>query len=160
MLREHVKLIHRIAIVIDSIVIGIAFLSAYVICINFQYTFIEIQNRLSILPPFSYYVLLFLVVIPTWIITLSYTGIYREMRKKRFTDMFLSVFTSTFLSLLILSSIMFLLNSKILSPIFVLIFYGSAFSLLIIEKGLVFVLLHYVRQIGYNFKRLIIIGSG
>jgi exopolysaccharide biosynthesis polyprenyl glycosylphosphotransferase len=160
MLKEQQQLIHRIAIILDCIVVGIAFLFAYMIRINLEY--LNLPALISIAKGFSFqtYAWTMTIVIPLWIICLKHFGVYHSMRKKRFLDLFWDIFDASILAMLIFSAIAFLLKLELLSRAFVIILFLSIVCLLTIEKLAGLAVLHYIRRHGYNYRMLLVAGSG
>jgi len=160
MLKEQQKLIYRIAIILDCIVVGIAFLLAHILRINLQYLNLSELVYLHKMPPLKEYAWMIAFVIPLWIISLRHFGVYQSMRKKKFIDLFWDIFDASVLAILIFSAIAFLLKLEILSRGFVIILFVSVVFLLSIEKLAVLAVLRYIRRHGYNYRMLLIAGSG
>src|SRR3989304_9414890 len=134
MLKEQQKLIYRIAIILDCIVVGIAFLFAHILRINLQYLDLSELVYLHKMRPLKEYVWMIAFVIPLWIISLKHFGVYHSMRKKKFIDLFWDIFDASILAMLIFSAIAFLLKLELLSRAFVIILFVSIVCLLTIEK--------------------------
>lgn len=152
MLKEQGNLIHKIAMAIDSLVVASAFVLAYILSTKF-----EVLHKM---PPFKDYAWLTIIVIPLWIATLSHYGMYHSMRKKRIADIFWNIFDASLLSVFIFSAIAFLLKWDLLSRTFIMILFVCTILLLLIEKWSALALLQYVRRRGYNYRVLLIVGSG
>jgi len=160
MLKEQENLIHKIAMAIDSLVVAIAFVLAYILRDNLQYLHSAKFEFLHKMPPFKDYAWLTIIVIPLWIATLSHYGMYHSMRKKRIADIFWNIFDASLLSVFIFSAVAFLLKWDLPSRTFIMILFVCTILLLLIEKWSALALLQYVRRRGYNYRVLLIVGSG
>lgn len=160
MLKEQDQLIHKAAVIIDCFIVGCAFFLAYLLRDNLHYLYPATSDFLHRMPPFREYAWMMIIVIPIWIMALSYYGMYNSMREKGVVDIFWNVFDASFLSTFIFAAIAFLLKLNILSRTFIIILFVCVILMLLIEKWAVLLLLHYIRQSGYNYKVLLIVGSG
>lgn len=159
MLKEQQQLIHKIAMAIDSLVVASAFVLAYILRDNLQYFHTITLEPLHKMPPFKDYAWMLVIVIPLWIASLSHFGMYHSMRKKRLVDLFWNIFDASLLAILIFSAIAFLLKLEFVSRAFIIILFVYAIFMLLTEKVLVLSLLYYIRQRGYNYRVLLIVGS-
>lgn len=161
MLKENEHFVHKIAVLIDCVVTACAFLLAYTLRDHLQNLEIPtLSGLLHTVAPFRDYSWMLVVVIPLWIASLSYFGIYNSMREKKFSDIFWSVFDACLLAVLIFFAIAFLFKWDIVSRTFAVIFFICVFLMLTIEKWTVLAFLRSVRQSGYNYRVLLIVGSG
>lgn len=160
MIKEQKQLIHRIAIILDCFVVVIAFLLAHILRANVDYLSISELVSIKKVYPLEKYAWMMIIVVPLWIACLSHFGVYQSMRKKKFKDLFWDIFDASVLAVLTFSAIAFLLKLEILSRAFVIILFVSIILMLIIEKWSVLALLQYMRRQGYNYRVLLIVGSG
>jgi exopolysaccharide biosynthesis polyprenyl glycosylphosphotransferase len=160
MLKEQQQVIYRIAIVLDCIVVGIAFLLAHILRVKLEY--LNLPALISVQKGFSFqtYAWTMAIVIPLWIICLKHFGAYHSMRKKNFIDLFWNIFDGSILAILSFSAIAFLLKLDLLSRAFVIILFVSVVFLLSVEKWAGLAALRYIRRHGYNYRMLLIAGSG
>src|SRR4030042_4936874 len=135
MLKEQQQVIYRIAIVLDCIVVGIAFLLAHILRVKLEY--LNLPALISVQKGFSFqtYAWTMALVILLWIICLKHFGAYHSMRKKNFIDLFWNIFDGSILAILSFSAIAFLLKLDLLSRAFVIILFASVVFLLSVEKG-------------------------
>jgi exopolysaccharide biosynthesis polyprenyl glycosylphosphotransferase len=154
MLREQSEFINRLVLCIDGAVVASGFATAYV----FR-DYLE-QQYLHPLPPLNEYLPLMILVIPLWIILLKAFGAYGSMREKGFGRIFWSVFEASLVSAFAFATVAYLLNLGILSRSFLLLFFASTVSLLLLEKGVAFLFLRNVRKKGLNYRVMLIVGSG
>ena len=156
MLREKKELIHRIAICIDAAVVGGAFLFAFILR---EYPDIE-YLYLHSLPPLADYLPILLLVIPIWLFTLKAFGTYDSMREKRFGQIFWAIFEASITATLVFVTAGFMLKLDFLSRTFLIIFFATTIASLTLERWITLFLLQRVRRKGYNFRVVLIVGSG
>ena len=154
MLKEQEKLFHKMALCVDGILVGISFICAFGIRNNLESTF------LNDLPPFSEYLPSMLLVIPLWVIVLTSVGAYKSMRQKGFFLIFLTVFEASLIAVLQFAALAFLLKLDILSRTFIVLFFVVTVVLLSLERWFILTVLRRSRKKGFNFRSMLIIGSG
>jgi exopolysaccharide biosynthesis polyprenyl glycosylphosphotransferase len=154
MLKEQEWLIHKTAIIVDAVIVALSFLIAYVLRDIISLPF------LRDLPPFKEYFIIMVFVVPLWIILLEVFGVYEPMREKKFSMIFWSVLEASIAATLIFSMAAFLFKLEFLSRAFVMIFFASSLTLLVLEKGAVLLFLRKMRKKGFNFRVMLIVGSG
>ncbi len=151
MLKEQKVLFNKIAVYIDCFIVISAFLLAYL----FQSHLNNMNSR-----PLNDYLWIMISVIPLWIGSLKYFGMYQTMREKESGDLFLIVIKASILATIIFSSVSFLLELEELTRGFIATFFVATITMLLAEKGIAFFLLHYIRRRGYNNRVILIAGSG
>ncbi|MBW7899636.1 UDP-glucose:undecaprenyl-phosphate glucose-1-phosphate transferase [Candidatus Brocadiaceae bacterium B188] len=160
MLKEHDQFIRKLVIIADCIVIGAAFLLTYILGYRAPHLYYLNSQFMPKLPPIQEYAWMLIIVIPVWITCLSYFKMYKTVREKKFFNILLTVFEASLLSILIFSAIAFLFSLSILSRTFVITLFLCVLFALLIEKSCILVLLHYIRRRGYNYRTILIVGSG
>jgi len=70
------------------------------------------------------------------------------------------IIKSVFFTILALGTLIFLFKLQFVSRIFFVIFVIVSSAFLLLEKIAVFSIMHYVRKRGYNFRSLLIVGTG
>jgi len=103
---------------------------------------------------------LLIVVVLLWNIILKAFGVYDSMRESNFSRLCWGIFEASLVATLIFSTGAFLLELEILSRTFVMTFFGVTTSLLIIEKSVALLYLRKIRKQGFNFRAVLIVGSG
>jgi len=165
MLEEKNAVVRRAMILLDGVIVTLSFLLAYSLRENFH-----IFYKLDIIPSMQvvadssmsmndYLVVIFFVV-PLWCISLYYNGMYRTIRTKVFSELFWIILESALLTALISSAAVFLLKLKFVSRIFFFIFMVASSGVLLLEKAILFFIVRHVRRYGYNYRRLLIVGTG
>ena len=154
MLKEQEWLIHKTAIAIDAVIVCISFVVAYMLRDNLDLDFLQEM------PPFSEYSVVMAFIIPLWIVMLRAFGVYQSMREKTLSRIFWALFEASLAATLVFSTTAFLLKLYFLSRAFILILFASTVILLGIEKWSVILLLRRMRRRGFNFREMLIVGSG
>ena len=165
MLKEKDAVVRRTVIVLDAFILAGTFILAYFIRAHFHnfYRINLIPSR-SVVPamsvPFSNYLVVMFIAVPLWCIVLYANGMYRPMRTLKFFGLLRAVFKSTFFTAFAFGSIVFFVKLHFISRVFFVIFLVLASVLLLIEKTLIFFTARYMRRQGYNYRRLVIVGTG
>ena len=154
MLREKQEIIHRIAVGADAAAVACSFLGAYVYRDYPDFRFIHP------LPPFTECLPLLLFIMPLWCFALRAFGAYQSMREKGYGRIFWAVFEASLVAFLIFSTAAFMVELEFLSRSFLIIFFVLTTVVLIIEKCIALFLLRRIRRKGYNYRVIVIVGSG
>ncbi|MDN3515548.1 MAG: sugar transferase [Candidatus Brocadia sp.] len=157
---EHEQLVRRIVVALDCLAVGIA---VYLPCFLQEHLlplFPEELAGLYRLPPLQEYVWLFVIVVPLWITSLSYSGMYRSMREKRFVDVCWGIIEASLLSVTVFLGIVFFFKFKIITRTFIATLFLCILVALVAEKCIILLLLRNMRRRGYNSRTLLIAGSG
>ena len=165
MLKEKDSIIRRAMLVFDAFVVIMAFLLSFLLR---RYLFVfynldiipssAVMTRMSATMSDYFIILLFVVVL--WCGTLYLNGMYRSMRTKTITEVVWIIFKSAFLITLTFGAFVFLLKLKYVSRVFFIIFMALSSSAILFEKIAVFSVIRYARRQGYNYRRLLIVGTG
>lgn len=150
--------------ILDALMIISAFLLAYFLRSNYHLFY-----KLNLFPSeqvlggkldIGLYRSVLLLWIPLWVFMLAFNGIYRSLRTSSFLEISWIIIKSTFFSVLAFGSLAFILKIHFVSRLFFIIFVTVTSILLLIEKLILFGLLHHLRRIGYNSRQLLIVGTG
>lgn len=150
--------------VFDIAVVFFAFLLTYALRQNSNVIYI-----LSLLPGdqtigklnyFSAYLNVLILLLFIWWIALGSCGLYESFRRKNFFEIVWNIIKSTFFVMLIFSAIAFIFKLHFLSRTFVILSFFIASLLLIIERWLLVALSRYFRKMGYNYRNLLLVGTG
>lgn len=165
MLKERDKIIRRATRLLDALVVAVSFFAAIFLRNYFHsfYKFDLIPSVQVIGTPviLRQYLPIFLLLLPLWVLMLSMSGLYQSFRTHSFLEMTWIIIKSAIFSALAFGSLAFILKIQFVSRVFFVIFIGMASGLLILEKWLIFfVISHRVRQSGYNYRRLLMVGTG
>ena len=165
MLKEHDAVIRRALILLDSIVVAFSFFLAYFFrkFLPQFYTWDIFPSRLVMsdeIASLSDYAVVLFFVVPLWVIILHINGIYRPMRLKKMFELIWTIIKSSFFSVLAFGAFVFLFKLEHVSRLFFVLFVITASALLFLEKLLVYSAAHFARRRGYNYRRILIVGTG
>jgi exopolysaccharide biosynthesis polyprenyl glycosylphosphotransferase len=149
MLRERTAMLRKMAMIADAVLACVAFMLGYYIRVRMG-GFMSTENLRWLLPAFAF----------TWVYLLYFSGHYKSFRTAEMTDVLYSVFKSAFFGLLIFTAVMFLFKHVHLSRYFISFIFVSATVLLCAEKMLYMWVFRQLRKRGYNFRNIVIVGTG
>jgi exopolysaccharide biosynthesis polyprenyl glycosylphosphotransferase len=150
MLKEKESVLRRFLILVDSIVISLAFLLAYFL----KGIFHEPGD------PLRRYAIMLLLAISLWCLTLYANGIYLSMRIRSYLEILWAIIKSAALTFLAMGTAIYFFRDSQTSRLFLLLFAGLSFGFILLEKTVLFMSVHYVRRQGFNTRRLLIVGTG
>ncbi|MBF0329895.1 MAG: sugar transferase [Nitrospirae bacterium] len=160
MLKEQENLINKLAVSIDCLIVAISFVFAYTLSSGIQDITLLPQSFIDKAYAFREYIWLMIFTLILWSATLTHFGVYDSMREKGFFRIFWIIFDASLVSVLIFSATAFLFNWAILTRSFIFALFVLVVVLLTAEKMLVLMFLHQIRKSGYNFRVLLIVGTG
>lgn len=165
MLKEKEAVIRNTMILFDGFVVSLAFVAAYILRHYFHKFY-----KLDLLPsafvvqrtiaPISDYILVLLVIAPIWCLMLYMNGMYNSMRTRPFLEIIGIIIKASFYTYLAFGAVVFIFKLYFISRMFFAFFIITSISFIIVEKMVVFFIMHYVRRRGYNFRRILIVGTG
>ena len=165
MLKEKMAVIRKAMLLFDGLIVSLAFFLSFFLRQHFSAFYkldIFPSTKIFADPPGSiseYLVVLFFVV-PLWCIMLHLNGMYRAWRTKKLLDIVWIIIKSAFFMMLAFGTVIFLFKLKFVSRLFFIIFFMSSLNLLLLEKIVIFSIMHWIRKKGHNFKRLLVVGTG
>jgi exopolysaccharide biosynthesis polyprenyl glycosylphosphotransferase len=165
MLKEKDTVVRRAMMVFDLMVISAAYLISYYLRAHFHSLY-----RIDIFPSskiisgapahFSEYLLVLIIVAPLWCLLLHKNGMYQSWRTRKALQIIWIVSKASVMTFLIFGASFFLFKLGFMSRLFFMIFALLGFVLLTAEKIVVFSLMHRMRKRGYNYRALLIVGTG
>lgn len=165
MLRKRDTVVRRAMIAFDAIVVSAAFFLAYFLRHHFH-----IVYRLDLFPSgqvikdsgasLSQYLALFFFIVPFWSFFLYLNRIYSSLRTKKLLEVSWIVIKSSFFVTLFFGAIVFLFKLEFVSRLFFSFFLIFSSIFILLEKITLFSLMHYFRKKGYNYRSLLIVGTG
>jgi len=150
MLKERETVLRRFFLLIDSVVICLAYLLAFL--------FKEILHEPG--DSLKKYAVALLLAIPFWLLTLYANGIYLSMRTRSYLEIPWTIIKSAVLTFLALGTFIFFFKLTQMSRLFFALFAAFSFGFILLEKTALFMSAHYVRRQGLNMRRLLIVGTG
>lgn len=149
MLKEQAHTLRKVSIALDMAVVIGSFLIAYFL-------------RLSAgaVGDLHLYAWLLLFAVPSWFLLLKHFGLYESQRINSYTNIIWAVFKVHVIGAMILGSIIFIIDPHAYSRLLLGFFLILSFSFTVLFKIAVKLFLGTVRNKGYNFKNILIVGSG
>jgi len=164
MLKEKMALIIKVILLFDAFTISVAFFIAYFLRQNF-YKF----YKLDIIPStqviaratesISDYLFVLFFAVSVWCFMLYLNGMYQSMRTRSLFKIVWIVIRSSFFANLFLGTFIFLFKLTFVSRAFFIIFIVVNLAFILLEKMSIFFIMHHVRKQGYNYRRLLIVGT-
>lgn len=150
MLKQQSKLLTRLAVAIDIIVILLAFDLAYDVIQMYS-------GRLSL---FRSYVWSLVIIVPVWLFLMTYVGMYDSMRTKSFSKIVGGLVKVHIAGGIITASCVYFIDPKGFSRFLLghFLIFSLVFSIFV--KSAIAQLLRYFRRRGYNSRNILIVGSG
>ncbi len=165
MLREKDAVIRRAIIVLDGFIVAMACFIAFALRYRFR-----IFHKLNLVDPSravtdvfmspNDYFVVFFFLIMLWCGTLYLNGTYRSLRTKTPRKFAWIIAKSAILTFVVFGSLVFVFKLKYISRLFFIAFMIISTGSILIEKMLILSIVRYIRKRGYNYKRLLIIGTG
>ncbi len=162
MLKEKENVIRKAIILLDALIVTLAFFLSYFIRNHFNdlglfpSTYVISNNIARI----SDYIVVLFFVVPFWCFMLYFNGMYRSFRTGKVTEIIKIVLISSFFTLLGFGAFVFLFKLGFVSRMFFAIFLAISSFFIFFEKMAIYFITHHVRKRGYNFRRLVVVGKG
>lgn len=156
MLKEYKKFIATSLYFTD---IAVTVLSVLVTClIHSSYHLSQVDlNSQNPLSPTYYYMIFF--IIPVWSFLLYYHKAYHSYRTIPFTQEIMVIGKTVLQGGLIIVLTAFITQPVQISRIFIIMFIVINLALLSVERIFIRLISRYIREKGYNFRRIIIVGT-
>jgi exopolysaccharide biosynthesis polyprenyl glycosylphosphotransferase len=149
MLRQQAKLFNKLSMWADVFVICVALVLAYHVRTLFQGWLLPLRNYLWVL----------VVVLPVWFYLLNRHGLYASIRRLSVWDIVSKLVHVHVLGGLLTASVIFFVDRDRYSRGLYLVFLGTSFLLLSLEKVGVRLALGFSRRRGFNIRNLLIVGT-
>ncbi len=165
MLKEKEIILRRATVILDGIVISGAFLLSHFLRQHF-YKLYDLQFLpspkiiVATVAPLGYYSVILLFVVPFWCLMLYLNGMYKSMRTRKLSSIVWIIVKSSFFACLAFGAVVFMFKREFVSRIFFVVFITLGFLFILGEKLFIYSFMHKVRRRGYNFRRLLIVGTG
>jgi exopolysaccharide biosynthesis polyprenyl glycosylphosphotransferase len=165
MLKEKETVIRRSMVILDAMVISLGFFLSYLIRQHFHELYrLDLFSSVHVVSdataPLSAYLLVLFSVVPLWCLMLYMNGMYESMRIRKLHEVLWIIIKSSFVAILASGTAVFLLKLGFVSRIFFGLFVVINLVLLSVEKITIFAAMHHFRRQGFNFRRLLIVGTG
>lgn len=153
MLKEQSRLIIKVHKFLDICLTFIAFLSAY----HIKGSLLPLSYRGLIVGPNYSFILLMIIII--WLLVLDQFGLYQTYRTQKMSQILLQMLKAVSASMGLLILCMYLLKIDDVSRMMLGIFFLLNITMLGLFKGSAYRIMSNFRKKGFNFRRLLIIGS-
>jgi len=159
MLKEQAKVIMGFVFLLDLLVTVVSFFIAYWLRNSFLTSFFP-ERFPKGLYPLQTYLWLLAVIIPIWGMLLFRSRLYRSRRTKPFSTEALRMVKVVLIGGLILVALVFIFRYFYISRPLLVIFVITSLVLLVLERFSVRFFLKFLRRKGWNYRSIIIIGTG
>ena len=168
MLQEREKIIRRAEMVLDVFILAVVFFLAFELRKNFHLIYRidlfagpQLVSNLTVPSSLGrYYLIVLFLLAPLWCFMLALNGMYQSMRTKTMLEICWIIIKSAFMVTVAFGAIAFLFKVHFVSRIFFGFFIIMGSITLALEKAVMLLAMHYLRKQGYNFRRLLIVGTG
>jgi exopolysaccharide biosynthesis polyprenyl glycosylphosphotransferase len=109
---------------------------------------------------FEYYFWLIYAIIPIWSFLIYYFGLYESQRTTPFRIELRKIAKVSFWGTLLLAVIVFVFKATFISRLFIIFFGGISLVALVLERLFVRVVIRSFRRKGFNFRNILVVGSG
>jgi exopolysaccharide biosynthesis polyprenyl glycosylphosphotransferase len=150
MLKQHTTFYRRAIIGLDVSIAGACYFLAYYLLNGVYVHLSSIEAYLWILP----------LVMILWGTLLQHTGMYDSLRLRRLREVIWCVLRAGLLGLLVFGGTYFIFKTTYVSRILVVVMFLLTTGCLVVEKMILMRIVRYLRQKGYNFRSLLIVGTG
>ncbi len=154
MLKEKATVLRRINVAIDLFITALSFILAFLVRTNLE------LNLFLPLGPFLNCLWLLLIIIPLWRYSLLYSGVYGSQRTDTIFDTCGKVTKAIAVGGIILIAFVFIFEPETIDRLLIVLFLGINEVLLLTEKIVVRWILRIARRKGYNYRNILIVGTG
>jgi exopolysaccharide biosynthesis polyprenyl glycosylphosphotransferase len=163
--KERDRVIKGLLIILDVLIISVAFFLAFFIrqrfpdiykldLLPFVYVFKEPSLSLS------GYVVIYIFLTFLWSVMLSLNGMYRGIRRKSLLEVAWIIIRAVFFVVITFGTLVFLFRMQFISRLFFVIFMIIVSFSLAFEKAVVIFAMRHILKRGYDQVRLLIVGTG
>jgi exopolysaccharide biosynthesis polyprenyl glycosylphosphotransferase len=110
--------------------------------------------------PFDQYIFLLVLILPLWALMLFAAGFYRSHRTMPLAEEIWGAIKVAFGGTALLALVVYGLRLEFVSRLFLLVFAGVNFAALATEKVALRLVSRWVRARGYNFRTVVLVGTG
>lgn len=164
MIREREAFLRRLMIAADIIVVAVSFILTYFLRANihsfYKLDLIPSRQVIGAPAPLDMYLWLLLFILPIWSGLLYFQGMYKSFRTRKVIEIAWIIVRTSFFGILLFGSAVFIFKLHYVSRVFMLLFTALSACFLSIEKGLLVSIFRVARKRGYNYRNLLIVGTG
>jgi exopolysaccharide biosynthesis polyprenyl glycosylphosphotransferase len=152
MLKEQAKLFSKLLMLFDFIVL----VSALFVSTNLYLSTLKMPFRVT--SNYEYFSYIFAAII--WIASLRYYGAYHSSRKVPYAVIIEQIFKAVFVAAMIFGMGLFTFNNNFFHYNYVILVFAATLASLMFERLMIVFFLRKMRKKGYNFRHVLIAGSG
>jgi len=165
MLKEKEAVVRKALILYDAFIVSIAFLLSYILRQHFHkiYKFDLMPSTHVVsdtIASLSDYLIVLILSVLLWCMMLYFNGMYRSMRTRNLFEVVWIIIKSSFFTTFSFGAFIFLFKLTFVSRIFFAIFMLISSIAILLEKIVIFLIMHKLRKLGHNFRRLLVVGIG
>ena len=149
MLKENIAVFKKLSLLADLCIVTACFFAGY-----------ALRDRINDIYPLHYYLWLLPLFILIWGGMLSYFGMYRTFRTKTIPNILLDIMQTALLGFGLTSSVIYMLKVEYVSRVLVLIAFLATWIFISAEKLSIVLLFRFIRRHGYNFRQILVVGTG
>ncbi|MHB8763923.1 MAG: sugar transferase [Deferrisomatales bacterium] len=147
MFREHAKVVERVVMVADLVLVGASLAAANLVLGN--------QVPYSFFQRHGFFVLASGLV---WFALLRHTGLYRSLRTRKLNSILQGIVQITAMAGVLNAAVLFLTSPHFSRRLYAL-HLALAFGFLLAWRVLIFLAQRVVRRRGYNYRRVLVVGT-
>ncbi len=154
MLKENNNILRKVQMALDACITGASFFLAY---------FIRNHGGSALihhLDPLPHYLFLLYIILPLWIILISFNGGYDSIRCKGLAPSLWPACKSVLMGGCLLMATIFVFKLELISRGLIFLFIFVNILLLTIYRTSLYFFFQHIRRKGRNFRKVLIIGTG
>ncbi|MDP2689531.1 MAG: hypothetical protein Q8P48_05410, partial [Deltaproteobacteria bacterium] len=153
MLRENNRKIRTALQLTDLVIVAASFFLAYEARRQWDGVFVPLR-------PLSSYMFLLYMILPLWTALFSFNGAYGSIRTKSLYQTVKPLLKTTLAGGVVLMTILFIFRLEYISRALLLMFLMISGFLLVALRALILSFTQYIRRKGYNYRTVVIVGTG
>jgi exopolysaccharide biosynthesis polyprenyl glycosylphosphotransferase len=147
MLKQQSRLLNRIAVFVDVVMVVAAYFSAYMVMRHFT----NLHGRV-------HYDWILLYSIPVLLYLIKRSNLYASLRTREFSDLFLDLLKAHIIGAFAVASLIYLIKPEAFSRLLFGGCFAFSFIFICISKQSIRIILYYLRLRGYNVRHLLLAG--
>ena len=165
MLREKEAAIRQATMILDILVVTFSFFLTFFLRrhLHLFYSFDVIPSMRVVAEmgaSIRDYFVIMILIIPIWSLSLYFNGMYRSLRTKNIFEIVWIIVKAAFFTTITFGTLVFIFKLEYVSRVFFIMLLVIGTFFLLLEKIAIFFVMHSVRKKGYNFRKILIVGTG
>src|SRR3989338_10091106 len=154
MLKQKAKLVAFWVYIAEMALVAAAFYA------SFKFRNVYFSESYKPLVSFQRYLWLLFIILPLWSLLFYYFGLYESQRTKPFWKEIWKIAKISFWGTLLLMATVFAVKADFISRLFIVFFGWTSFLFLFSERLILRVSIRSARKKGYNYRNIIVVGTG